>query len=284
MLIMNSILNIFSVTICLALSTNAFANCCVGQDLQDEEDQKFVLVITLDAERVNSLLVNRALKTKVNPKLINKIEAIRFQNPTSFLDEPIYIESNTDKQNRALATIVDQTVIDRLEYQPVEMKIYDSNFSSVVVVLDQPRKNAIQSIPGQLTEPPKGPNDSKPFFVRITSRRGISGTLKNMKVMEIATDFGDVKLPLDQVQGIRFKPIEGNNESSNVFVVLANGDTLSGTVRLGSFVIKSRWGEKELMVRDIESLTTNPSLQFVAKENATDRWVLIDRNQKQSSR
>ena len=263
----------------LVVSTaNVFSAGYVKQDVETEE-QKFVLVVTLDQQRVNSLLVNRVLKTKVNPNLINKIEAVRFQAPTSFLDDPIYIDPKTDKRNRALATIIDQTVLDRLEYQPVEMKIYDSNFSSVVVVLAQPKKNAIQSIPDQLAKPPQGPNDSRPFFVRINSRRGISGTIKNIQAIEIKTDFGEIELPLIQVRGIRFKSVEGNKESTNAFVVLRNGDTLSGKISLDTLEIKSRWGERELKVREIESLTTDSNFQFVAKENLADRWVLVDLNQ-----
>ena len=172
----------FYILTCLCLSLSNFGNDCwgLGQDGQDDK-QRFVLVITLDSARIDSLMANRFLKTEVPPNLVNKIESIRFQNPTSFHDEPIAIKAKTDKRSRSLATKIDQSVLDRLGYQPVEMKIYDSNFSSVLVVLDQPKSDSVAAIPGQLELPPEAPNDSKPFFVRLTKTRGIYGSLKEIE-------------------------------------------------------------------------------------------------------
>jgi len=264
---------------CLAILILAFstpASIVAWESNQEDErssEEKFVLVITLNASRIRSLQVDGVLKTEVPPKLRNKIEAIRFQNPTSFLDEPIQIEAKTDLQNRALASRIDQSVIDRLEYQPVQMKIYDGNFSSVLVVLDNSKQDSVATVPGQLAAPPQGPNDSNPFFVRISDTRGISGAIKDLKTIVLKTEFGDVDLPFEHVRGIRFRPIE-NSQTAQVYAVLKNGDRISGVVNRKTISIKSRWGEKELRIAEIDSLTLTPGEFFVTDPDDKIRWRL----------
>ena len=265
------------INICIWLLTFAFQATVVGQ-ITKEEVEKFVLVIKLDDDRIQSLRVHGALKTKVPDAMVNRVAAIRFQKPSSFLDKTVRVEARTDKRSRTLATRIDNSILDRIAYQPVEMKIYDSGFSSVLVVLDQPLENSLETIQGQLATPPQGPNDSPSLFVRISDTRGIEGTLKDLKELNVTTNFGEIKIALSNLSGIRCLPNLELADHTNVFVVSKTGDYFSGSIHQKLFVVQSRWGEKELKFSEIESLTLAPSARFVPDTAAEGQWKLVQKD------
>ena len=94
------------------------------------------------------------------------------------------------------------------------------------------------------------------------------------------SDFGNIEVPFEQIKGIRFHQDAKAADATQVFVVMANNDNLSGTISNQSFVVKSRWGEKEILVKEIESLTPSPQIIFAVAPNSNSKWILAEQKTK----
>ena len=237
--------------------------------VEDKLSQKFVLVMKLNDDQINRLRVNGSLITQIPPKLVNRVGKIRFKRSASFLSKSLrVVGAKTEKKNRLVSVEVDNTVLERLAYQPVEMSIYESGFDQVRL-----KFNPLGSVAGKLpteTQPPANPKSNPYMFVRINAKRGIYGLLKDFDTLSIETQFGKVKVPTSELAGIRLN----DGGPKQAFVVLKKGDVFSGQIDMETITVQSRWGNKEIKLREVESFTLAPEFVFLRDALDSKRWQL----------
>ena len=244
-----------------------------SQDLKvpDEEklNQKFVLVLKLNDNQINKLRVEGSLVTRIPPKLVNRVGKIRFQGPSSFLSKSLKVDgAKTLKKARLVSVEVDNSILERLPYQPVELSIYESGFDRVRL-----KFNPLGSVAGKLpteTKPSDGPLTGPHMFVRINSKQGLYGLLKDFETFPITTQFGKVKIPTSELAGIRLN----DGDAKQAFVVLKKGDVFSGQIEMETITVQSRWGDKKIKLSDVESLTLAPEFVFLRDAINSKRWQL----------
>ena len=99
----------------------------------------------------------------------------------------------------------------------------------------------------------------------------MAGGIDGFDRFEIATKFGKVSVPMDQVAGVKFH-IDGKDSA---VVVMDNGDTVTGVPTIPAVKLKTDWGQADIEPEFMNALTTTSNARFV-QEN-TDfglRWQL----------
>ena len=261
-----------SQTLAALLRRSALQSLSKGvQRLASEKEsiKKFVLIFNLTDQQINRLRSTGSLSTRVPPKYVNRVKAIRFKKSHSFRSDSLRVAGvKTEKSRRSVAVEIDNSVLERLAFQPVDLQIFESGFD-VVRLKFNPRGNVAGKLPEEF--PPPADLSKVPFmYARIDSRRGIYGTLENLEALPIKTQFGAVKVPIAEIAGIRFN----DGDPTRVFVVLKKGDVFSGEINLDSITLKSRWGEQALKVSELESLTLNQDVIFLRDAIDPKRWQL----------
>lgn len=105
----------------------------------------------------------------------------------------------------------------------------------------------------------------------LRNKLELSGTPVDLEAIDMNSLFGNAKIPLHTIAGIRFA--QGGNEQTTV--VLLNGDALTGDINLSDVDIVSEWGEAKVNVAHLVSIVFRHDLAWsaVATPNGK-RWRL----------
>lgn len=243
----------------------------LGQEKDGAKDTKtkgkFVFVVTLNPSQIQALRKDGYLKARIPEKLVNQVVAIKVQRDACFLDKSISVESQGQRNGGAMMVDVDESVIDRLEYQPVLLKVYDSGFSTVLLRHSWNRK-ILEETPLSEIQPTK--QDSKQLLVRIKPDRAVLGYLKGMKKISFDSDLGEVKIDSEKILGVKFNVGREKKET----VVLTGGDSITAQIKAESVTIKTRWGEKRIETSALDSITSAINLIFVEDKDSPGRWKI----------
>jgi hypothetical protein len=105
----------------------------------------------------------------------------------------------------------------------------------------------------------------------LQNKLELSGSPVNLEAIGMSSLFGEAKIPLHTIAGIRFA--QGADEQTTV--VLLNGDALTGDVNLSDIQFVSDWGEAKVSVAHLVSIVFRDDLAWsgVATPNGK-RWRL----------
>jgi len=254
--------------------------CCCGSVLQGQEEdtdkkaekkkiERYMVVLTLGEQEVASLRRDGYLRATLPQQFRNRVDSVLLKHPTTFLSKKLVIRDDVDKSGRTLLVNVNEAIVDRLGFQPVQMKVYQSGFDSVT--LRYRRSNE----PGQASSLSRGrkakPKDSPLVFVRLSAQNGTTGWIRNMETLSVETQFGSTKIPMSRISGIRFN----TGETNEVVVISVTGDYLTGTIDFENIVLATRWGDERIPVSKLESVTYQRDSRFVeGQKEAGGRWIL----------
>ncbi len=257
----------------------ALCLCCgslTGQEKElaevadtSEKQERYMLVLTIGELEASALRRDGQLRATLPAKFRNRVDSILLKHPTTFLSKKLVVDDDVDKLGRTLLVNVDESIVDRLEYQPVQMKIYQSGFDSITLKYQRPKNQARLASLRRGTKPQ--PNDSPRVFVRLSPQNGTTGWIRSMKILTVETQFGSTKIPLNRIAGIRFNADEANE----VVVISVTGDYLTGSIDLNQIVLATRWGDETIPVSKLESITYDRESRFLDGDSKAGRqWIL----------
>jgi hypothetical protein len=260
------------------ISCMIFAFCSVTVNAQEGDDEKpsskekndrFMVVLTIGEQEAAALRRDGQLRATLPAKFQNRVDSVLLKHPTTFLSKKLLIKDDIDKLGRTLLVNVDESIVDRLEYQPVQMKVYQSGFQSITLKYLRPGNRSRLASIRRRAKPM--PNDSPQVFVRLSPQNGTTGWVRNMKSLKFETQFGPTEIPLSRIAGIRFNA----DESDDVVVISATGDYLTGKIDLSEIELATRWGDEKIPVSKLESITYHRGSRFLEGDpKAGKKWVL----------
>jgi hypothetical protein len=219
-----------------------------GANAAAEEDRVSAVIVLQDAD-VASLKQTGYLKMAIPPALINRVDSVTLKRPVRFKDEAAILFNDVDRRSGMVSVRVDDATMEQIDYQPVELKIYESGFSSIVV----------EYLPGNSTPPKKASKDDSAVFVtNLANSKSLTGRLADMKEFMIKSELGEIDVVLDEVSQIKFE------EDERATIQMENGDKVSGKIDFRNITINSRWGLEDLKVSDIVSISKPISNSMVA--------------------
>lgn len=237
-----------------------------GQATPVKKQERLTMTVELDSKEIAALRVKGLLRTNVPAAYRNRLDAIEIKRSTSFKAEHFVLHDAVDKVQDSLTLTISEASLDRLEYQPIKAKIYYSQASSVVLVLDRQKGKRSGGVAEKLSRPTA--NDSPKLFVRIDDRRGLSGWMSGLAKIDMTAGFGSLSVNTNKIAGIRFNA----DAAGNAVVQLKSGQSLVGRPSFDSILMKCSWGIQKLAVSEIESVTVNREARFVKVTGSQGQW------------
>lgn len=227
-----------------------FVNQASASDTTDTGRVSAVVELT-DGE-LQSLLQTGTFKMSIPLRLKNKVNSLILKRPDRFKDDVAVLFNDVEKRSNTVAISVDDSTIDQIAYQPVELKIYESGYTNIMVRY-RPGNGA------KVKKPSK--TDSVELKIRLNSGKSIIGRLSYMTQFPLKSGIGKVKVKLDEISQITF------DDDGDLRVVMLNGDSLYGESNFSSVIINSRWGQERIKTKDIASIT--PTLSKASSAHKT---------------
>jgi len=202
----------------------------------------FSAVLTLDDANLQTLIRQGRVEIGIPQQLVNSVESVIVKRPVHFKNKKATDFADAELAGQKLVVNVDNSVIERIDYQPVELKVYETGFSSVVLnyVGDSSTSNA--SDPGD----PK--TDSPLMTIKLKSGNGITGRIVGMKQLKIDSELGMIEVAFDRTNQIKVK----RNGELNIEMV--NGDLISGKVDGNKIELINRWSTESIKLSDVAAL------------------------------
>jgi hypothetical protein len=251
---------------CINCQGFAAAQSSLPVDAQSQKPELVTMTIDMDDAKIASLLRNGVLRTTIPAKYRNRVDAVLLKRDFSFKTEAYELGDAVDKLNDSVTVKLGAAVLERLDFQPVKVKIYYSGFNSIVFVRDKLESKNPFGLAKRDTQP--GPNDSQRMFARLDDKRGVFGWVEGLAKLKLTTEFGEVSIDMIKVAGIRFN----TNSSGGVSVRLISGETLSGYPSFDEIQMKCAWGKQKILLSEIESITLNRQSRFTLDPYHNGRW------------
>ncbi|MEM7783185.1 MAG: hypothetical protein AAF623_07520 [Planctomycetota bacterium] len=232
----------------------------------DPDRQQFTMTIRLTEMQRNQLRMQGNLTIPVPSQIIGSVAAIKLQGKPTFLDEVAKIEPVDHRLGQTLFLSVDESVVDRIEFQPILMKIYHSAFQKIVLNY----RPTLGMVPAVAKPDNVEQKESRLFYVRLDSERAAMAQILDFDSMFVETEFGKIDIPSHEIDGLKFNL---NDRSEDVWISLRGGDSFRGKIGFEAMRIRTRWAEIDLLVSEVDSITTNS--QFVFAKSDDSKWDLI---------
>ena len=217
-----------------------------------EEDQWFSANVVIDDQKLDSLRRTGALNISLPPQYVNRVDAIVLKRPFYFKEENATEFLDITRDFRSVSMDITETLLDQLDYQAVELRIYESEFDTIV----------LRYVGGKVTRDAKtylagdAENDSPVVKVLLKNGKGISGRIRGMKKIHIDSVMGELDIDIKDVSLITF-----NKEDQKFSFAMRNGDNISGESEFKEIELLSRWGTEVLDLIDIRSIKPEQPLQ-----------------------
>lgn len=249
--------SIFTALLCAVacLSLAATANA--------QDQTRFVL--KLDEKLVNDFKGYGSLRSSVPEKFTEKISFVELQFEGTKDGQPVEMNWGLQINGSTANIVLDETAIESLMAQPVRIAVpADKNtFGEIVLQYDAPTGST------PTLNDTGSPADS--FFIKLEDGGTMSGDIDGFDEFEIATRFGKVSMPMDQVAGIKFH----TDADDAAVVVLNNGDSITGTPTIPAIKLTTDWGQADIEPSKIDALTTTSNASFSqGNSDFGTRWNL----------
>ena len=236
-----------------------------------QQDQtRFVLKLSDDL--VFKLRDVGSLASNVRAEFRNRISLIEVQFGDAAGGQPENVNVDLEVANGTANVIMDERLIERVQRGPIRIIVPPAKRAFTRVSLVYARGEG-EDIPSRPAEPILN-SSGQPidlYYIRLKDTKSMAGGIDGFDRFEIATKFGKVSVPMDQVAGVKFH-IDGKDSA---VVVMDNGDTVTGVPTIPAVMLKTDWGQADIEPEFMNALTTTANARFV-QEN-TDfglRWQL----------
>ncbi len=99
----------------------------------------------------------------------------------------------------------------------------------------------------------------------------LTGTPMDLEAITVNSLFGEAKLPMHTVAGVRF----AQKEDEQTTIVLQNGDVITGELGMDHIKLVSEWGEATVRVPHIETIVFRSDLAWTpVSTGGGTRWRL----------
>ena len=123
---------------------------------------------------------------------------------------------------------------------------------------------------------------AKPLAVTVEILDGmaINGTLVDLVEMPLRTVFGEAKVPLSEVAGIKM----AGEGAATTTLVLHNGDSVTGATNLSEVTVQTDWGKAVINGPNVASILFAQGVEWKSgKGFSGSRWTLAEKSSTQSA-
>ena len=267
---MSLLKKILTTAAALVVCANMVNRAAAQGQTRAQDQTRFVLRLSDDL--VFKLRDVGSLASNVQAEFRNNISLIEVQFGDAANAQAENVSVDLEVSNGTANVIMDERLIERVQRGPIRIVVPPAKraFNRVSLVYARGENEDIPSRPAEPILNSSGqPIDL--FYIRLKDTKSMAGGIDGFDRFEIATKFGKVSVPMDQVAGVKFH-IDGKDSA---VVVMDNGDTVTGVPTIPAVMLTTDWGQADIEPEFMNALTTTSNARFV-QEN-TDfglRWQL----------
>ena len=267
---MSLLKKILTTAAALVVCANMVNRAAAQGQTRAQDQTRFVLRLSDDL--VFKLRDVGSLASNVQAEFRNNISLIEVQFGDVANAQAENVSVDLEVSNGTANVIMDERLIERVQRGPIRIVVPPAKraFNRVSLVYARGENEDIPSRPAEPILNSSGqPIDL--FYIRLKDAKSMAGGIDGFDRFEIATKFGKVSVPMDQVAGVKFH-IDGKDSA---VVVMDNGDTVTGVPTIPAVMLTTDWGQADIEPEFMNALTTTSNARFV-QEN-TDfgvRWQL----------
>lgn len=203
----------------------------------------FNALLNLDDRNLQTLVKQGSVSISIPQHLIGRVEAIVLRRPVVFKENKSIAFADAQLAGQQLIVDVDNSILGRIGYQPVQLNVYEPQFSSVV----------LKYVAGNAEDSEKNlgdaEQDSPLLKLTLKSGNGITGKIRGIQQLDLDSTLGKIAVKLSRVSKIQFR------DRGLLNVQMTSGDLISGKLDEGKFVLISRWGTETIPLKDISEMT-----------------------------
>ena len=203
----------------------------------------FVAVVTLDDKKLESLLKDGQLEIAIPKQLTNSIDSITMKRPVYFKDQDASQFADATLKGQKLYVNIDELALERIDYQPIDLKVYETGYSSIVLKYFGTTRGR-----SKLDEIGDAKTDSAFVMIKLKSGKGIQGRIKGLKSIPISSNLGDISLSIGNTRSIEI------GAENRLTAKMLNGDLISGSTSMTSVELLTRWENETLKLSDIAEI------------------------------
>ena len=202
----------------------------------------FSAILALDDHSMRTLLKQGRAEISIPQQLIGSVEAVVLRRPVVFKDNKAKAFANARLEGQRLVIDVDQAILGRISYQPVQLNLYETGFSSVVLNYVPQKKTTSTKTLGDAD------TDSPVLTLKLKSGNAVSGRIQDTQKLNLDSTMGNISVELSQISKIQFR----NDNVSNI--EMENGDRITGKLTETEFVLINRWDTETILLKDISAV------------------------------
>ena len=238
------------ILLCLATS---FGICQQANASDTTDTGRVSAVVELSDGELQSLLQTGIFKMKIPASHKNKVNSLILKRPDRYKDDVAVLFNDVNKRSNTIAISIDDSTIEQIAYQPVELKIYESGYTNILVRY-RPGNGIQQEKPSKY--------DSVELKIMLLNGKTLTGRLSEMTQFPLKSSLGKVNVKLKEVSQITF------DEDGELKVTTFDGDVLTGKSNFSSVIVNSRWGQEKIKIKDIASIAA-PLSPALSTQNAS---------------
>jgi len=245
------------------------AIACLNLSTATNAQDQTRFVLKLDNKLIDDFRDYGSLRSTVPDQFKEKISFVELQFDETKDRQSVEMNWVLIINGNSANVALDEAAIASLKAQPIRIAVAaDKNaFGEIVLQYDAPTGSSpVLNDTGQ-------PADA--FFIKLKGGGAMSGSIDGFDEFQIATRFGKVSMPMDQVAGIKFH----TDSDDSAVVVLSNGDSITGVPTIPAIQLKTDWGQADIEPTKIDSLTTTANATFnQGNSDFGTRWSLSTGN------
>ena len=250
-------------------TTLLLAAACLSLVATANAQDQTRFVLKLDNKLIEDFKSFGSLRSTVPEQFKERISFVELQFDGTKDGQPVEMDWGLIINGDSANIVLDEAAIDSIMAQPVRVAVpADKNtFDDIVLQYDAPAGTT------PILNDTGSPADA--FFIKLGDNGTMSGDIDGFDEFQIATRFGKVSMPMDQVAGIKFH----TNADDAAVVILNNGDSITGTPTIPAIKLITDWGQADIEPSKIDSLTTTANATFSqGNSDFGTRWTLSTGN------
>jgi len=210
--------------------------------------------VLMTDQRMKLLRQQGGLQISV-PSGIGNLQSVVLKRPTYFKEASARAFAQSMLHGQSMVMDVSESVLDRIDYQPVELKVYESGFSSVVLKYTG-GLSASRKATEQIGDPKV---DSPVVTLKFNGGRSIMGRIRGLKSIAVNSSIGKLNLELEKLSRIEM------GKKGNLTIEMPSGNRISGTISVNGIVLLNRWENETFQLGEISEIIIEKTAVFVAK-------------------
>lgn len=207
--------------------------------------KRFRLKIDLSNQDLEQLKRDGRLRLRIPEFYENSVAAILLQHVDTYMTEKVRVSGEPKVVDDASQIRMDELMLERLQYQPIEFRVFEKNFSTVeICYIAEPQARVfVANEDDGLTR--------EAYQIQIRNRLNLHAKISQLEKLKLNTDYGAYTINWSDVQQIQF----GEFGTASAKLFLKDGSAVSGHLEIETLDIKTRWGKITIPANDLNSIS-----------------------------